>query len=66
MDKDKQIQFLKDSHDAIRELAYKTGVQEEREACYRIAMSEASSGSLYGWPECAHVIAKAIRARGEK
>jgi hypothetical protein len=37
----------------------------ERDKCYQIAMSEASSGSLYGWPECAHVIAKAIRARGE-
>lgn len=37
----------------------------ERDKCYQIAMSEASSGSLYGWPECAHEIAKAIRARGE-
>lgn len=64
-EKDKQIAFLKDSHDAIRELAYKTGAEEEREACARIAMGEASSGSLYGWPECAYVIAKAIRARGK-
>ena len=38
----------------------------EREACEHIAMSEASSGSLYGWPECAYVIAKAIRARGDE
>jgi len=30
-EKDKQIAFLKDSHDAMRELAYKTGAQEERE-----------------------------------
>ena len=42
-----------------------TAVKEEREACERIAMGEASSGSSYGWPECAYVIAKAIRARGE-
>ena len=37
----------------------------EREACYRLARSEAASGAMYGWPECAHEIAKAIRARGE-
>ena len=35
-EKDKQIAFLKDSHDAMRELAYKTGAQEEREACDRL------------------------------
>ena len=50
------------------ELAFKVAqvaADYEREACYRLAMSEASSGSMYGWPECAHEIAKAIRARGE-
>ena len=38
----------------------------ERKKCYDIAMNEASSGSLYGWPECAYYIAKAIRERGDK
>jgi hypothetical protein len=35
-EKDKQIAFLKDSHDAMRELAYKTGAQEERDECDRL------------------------------
>jgi hypothetical protein len=35
-EKGRQIAFLKDAHDAIRELAYKTGAQEEREACAKV------------------------------
>ena len=30
-EKDKQIAFLKNSHDAMRDLAYRTGAREERE-----------------------------------
>jgi len=58
MDKDKQIQFLKDSHDAIRELAYQTGVRDEREACARLLDDQ--------WFKTQSDCAAAIRARGEK
>jgi hypothetical protein len=40
-EKDRQIAFLKDSHDAIRELAYKTGVEEEREERDRLKRENA-------------------------
>jgi hypothetical protein len=50
----KQITFLKDSHDAMRELAYKTGVQEEREAC-------AEAVAVFG-----ELVTHFIRERGEK
>jgi hypothetical protein len=40
-EKDKQIAFLKDSHDAMRELAYKTGVEEEREERDRLKRENA-------------------------
>lgn len=56
-EKDKQIAFLKDSHDAIRELAYNTGVQEEREACAKLCLE---TEPYYGV-----TFARAIRARGE-
>ena len=56
-EKDKQIAFLKDSHDAIRELAYKTGVEAEREACAKLCD---------GWTHAnGDDCAAAIRARGE-
>lgn len=60
MDKDKQIQFLKDSHDAIRELAYQTGVRDEREACARLVQD------LCDHRVPTSVYANTIRARGEK
>lgn len=40
-EKDKQIAFLKDSHDAMRELAYKTGAEEEREERERLKRENA-------------------------
>ncbi len=55
----KQIEFLKYSHDAIRKLAYKTGVEEEREACAQIAAR---------WDDDVETRTKpsdAIRARGQ-
>jgi hypothetical protein len=58
-EKDRQIAFLKDAHDAIRELAYKTGAEEEREACAQIAAR---------WDDDVPTRIKpsdAIRARGE-
>lgn len=61
-EKDKQIAFLKDSHDAIRELAYKTGAEEEREACAQIVEREALA---YAEPVWAVEIVNDIRARGE-
>jgi len=57
-EKDRQIAFLKDSHDAIRELAYKTGAQEEREACIKVCLEQKYGGD---WSDCAD----AIRAREE-
>ena len=59
-EKDKQIAFLKDAHDAIRELAYKTGVEEEREACAKVAESYEPICD-----RCPSGVANAIRARGE-
>jgi hypothetical protein len=56
----KQITFLKDSHDAMRELAYKTGVQEEREACANLVQDLCDSRVP------ASEYTAAIRARGEK
>lgn len=64
MDKDKQIQFLKDSHDAMRELAYQTGVRDEREACAQIC-DVLSVLPIYASP-VTKLAAAAIRARGEK
>jgi len=64
MDKDKQIQFLKDSHDAMRELAYQTGVRDEREACERLVWDTPEPDDEY--VSHREAIAKAIRARGEK
>jgi hypothetical protein len=66
-EKDKQIAFLKDSHDAMRELAYKTGVQEEREACAKVcedmvkhgAVSEVQQRYNKAYADCV----EAIRAR---
>ena len=80
-EKDKQIAFLKDSHDAIRELAYKTGAAEEREATIskienEICHAEINNlrlaplfGQQHG-PLAVRVdslvaVADAIRARGE-
>jgi hypothetical protein len=60
----KQITFLKDSHDAMRELAYKTGAEEEREACARVA--ELVAREIDDTNGTATYISKAIRARGEK
>jgi hypothetical protein len=57
-EKDKQIAFLKDSHDSMRELAYKTGAQEEREACIKVCLEQKYGGD---WSDCTD----AIRARGE-
>ena len=72
-EKDRQIAFLKDSHDAIRELAYKTGAEEEREACAWIAKSYGGPEKPMmvgtydsGWFNAAEAIAADIRARGEK
>ena len=80
-EKDKQIAFLKDSHDAIRELAYKTGAAEEREATISKIESEICHAEinnlrlapLFGQqhgPLAVRVdslvaVADAIRARGE-
>ena len=66
-EKDKQIAFLKDSHDAIRELAYKTGATAEREACAKVCEDTILTTTLadrdynLGCLDCA----KAIRARGQ-
>jgi uncharacterized protein YaeQ len=63
-EKDKQIAFLKDSHDAMRELAYKTGAQEEREACAKECeiVWDSRAGLETGTAfECAAT----IRARGK-
>lgn len=57
-EKDRQIAFLKDAHDAIRELTYKTGAEEEREACARLLDDN--------WFKAQSECAAAIRARGEK
>lgn len=62
-EKDRQIAFLKDAHDAIRELAYKTGVEEEREACERLVWSTPEPDDEY--VSHREAIAAAIRARGE-
>lgn len=61
-EKDRQIAFLKDSHDAIRELAYKTGVEEEREACAQLCYSRCP---MDGTVSVEVELARAIRARGE-
>ena len=57
-EKDRQIVFLKDAHDAIRELAYKTGAEEERKACVRLLDDN--------WFKTQSECAAAICARGEK
>ncbi len=64
-EKDKQIAFLKESHDAIRELAYKTGVEAEREACARVCEETTASWSQYVYKRGCADCAAAIRARSE-
>lgn len=80
-EKDKQIAFLKDSHDAIRELAYKTGAAEEREATISKIESEIchaeinnlrlaplfgqQHGPLAVRVDSLAAVVDAIRARGE-
>ena len=61
-EKDRQIAFLKDSHDAIRELAYKTGAEEEREACAKVCEEHETHG-FQNYP--GRNFAFYIRARGE-
>jgi hypothetical protein len=58
-------EYHPDWHEVRDEAFAKLVAAAERDKCYQIAMSEAASGSLYGWPECAYCIAKAIRARGK-
>jgi hypothetical protein len=65
-EKDKQITFLKDSHDAMRELAYKTGAEEEREACAKVCdgLAEQLTQDPRGY-SLTKLCAKRIRTREE-
>jgi len=67
-EKDKQIAFLKDSHDAMRELAYKTGVEAEREACAKDCETLLPSQRIYDrrFYDAVGECVLTIRARGDK